>query len=289
MILDFHTHIFSSDVREDRTDALKDGNFNIIYRHPKSRIITHEELAATMKDEGVHASVAMGFPWFSKSHCESQNRYLRGVMKINDSILPFGSVPLDFHDNREEIDGYVACLKDEGFIGIGEIGFYHDGFIDRHVTYLSLVLDAANRYSMPVCIHVNEPVGHPYSGKCDSRFADLYRVLSEHPDVTVILSHWGGGLLFYELMPEVHEAFTNVYYDTAASPYLYKDTIYRAAVDITGPEKILFGSDFPLIRPSRYVNAVVERLRGREQKMILGENAQEILGITGKGLSRTRG
>jgi uncharacterized protein len=39
----------------------------------------------------------------------------------------------------------------------------------------------------------------------------------------------------------------NVYYDTAASPLLYSADIFRAVVSIVGEDKVLFGSDFPLI------------------------------------------
>ena len=38
----------------------------------------------------------------------------------------------------------------------------------------------------------------------------------------------------------------NVYYDTAASPLLYDQRVYRAVADCVGAERILFGSDYPL-------------------------------------------
>ena len=54
-------------------------------------------------------------------------------------------------------------------------------------------------------------------------------------------------MIFYELMPEVSEALSRCWYDTAASPFIYKDDIYRIAPQVAGGEKILFGSDYPLI------------------------------------------
>jgi hypothetical protein len=38
----------------------------------------------------------------------------------------------------------------------------------------------------------------------------------------------------------------NVFYDTAASPLLYRPEIFRLAVAAIGAERILFGSDYPL-------------------------------------------
>jgi hypothetical protein len=53
-------------------------------------------------------------------------------------------------------------------------------------------------------------------------------------------------------MPEVAKSMTNVYYDTAASPFLYSKKIYAIASEMVGVGKILFGTDFPLLLPGRY-------------------------------------
>ena len=52
--------------------------------------------------------------------------------------------------------------------------------------------------------------------------------------MTVIAAHWGGGLPFYALMPEVREALENVYFDTAASHLLYDATVYRRVIELVG-------------------------------------------------------
>ncbi len=280
MIIDFHTHIFTPEISGYPGIAMQDKNFRCLYSSPGSSLITHDLLAEAMMEDGVDASVIMGFPWYSRSHCERQNSYYLEVMNSHSEILPFGSVPMDLSNSSKNIHKYVEHLHRSGFRGIGEIGFYHEGFSKRHYGYLSHVLRSAREYSLPVCIHVNEPVGHSYNGKYDAGFQDLYRLLSENREVTVILSHWGGGLLFYELMPEVRSNFSSVYYDTAASPYLYEDTVYSIAPLLTSVDRILFGSDFPLIRPSRYIRAVREVLgKGKDADKILGLNAARVLNI----------
>ena len=42
--------------------------------------------------------------------------------------------------------------------------------------------------------------------------------------------------------------------DTAAAPFLYDLRIYRSALEIIGSERLVFGSDYPLLRPGRYVD-----------------------------------
>jgi predicted TIM-barrel fold metal-dependent hydrolase len=98
--------------------------------------------------------------------------------------------------------------------------------------------------------------------------------------VTVILAHWGGGFFFYELMPEVARITRNVYYDTAASPFLYRPRVYSTALHIVGPDRILWGSDFPLLPPSRYFREIAAAgIPARARAKIQGENARRILGL----------
>jgi uncharacterized protein len=80
------------------------------------------------------------------------------------------------------------------------------------------------------------------------------------------------------LKKEVPEVFRRVYFDTAASPYLYRPQIYRLAAEMVGPEKILFGSDYPLLRPTRYLKEMEEaNLPEDWRRMILGENLARLL------------
>ena len=94
----------------------------------------------------------------------------------------------------------------------------------------------------------------------------------------MIFAHWGGGLLFYELMPEIRKQNKNVYYDTAASPFLYDKKIYKVAKDIGVLDKVLFGSDYPLISMNRYIKEIADSgLSKSEQALVNGENAKALL------------
>ena len=95
-----------------------------------------------------------------------------------------------------------------------------------------------------------------------------------------MLAHWGGGLPFYELMPEVAKGMANVYYDTAASPYLYSKRIYAIASEIVGVKKILFGTDFPLLSPRKYFQELEDSgLSKDDQRKILGLNLSGLLAL----------
>jgi predicted TIM-barrel fold metal-dependent hydrolase len=132
---------------------------------------------------------------------------------------------------------------------------------------------------LPVMIHTNEPVGHRYPGKSENTLAQIYDIIKRFPDNKIVLAHWGGGIFFYGLLKkEVQEALKNIWLDTAASPFLYDPAIYRHAIDIVGVEKILFGTDFPLIKPARYFKEFeAAGLTQAEMNAVCGENARKLI------------
>jgi hypothetical protein len=76
----------------------------------------------------------------------------------------------------------------------------------------------------------------------------------------------------------VRRSAGNLHNDTAASPYLYVPLVYRVAVEIVGPDRILFGTDYPLIEPSRYMREIGESgLDAETVRKITGENAIRLL------------
>ncbi|MDD5093746.1 MAG: amidohydrolase family protein, partial [Dehalococcoidia bacterium] len=123
-------------------------------------------------------------------------------------------------------------------------------------------------------------VGHPYAGKGNVLPGMLYQFITSFPDAPIVCAHWGGGLPFYALMPEVSQALKHVWFDTAASPFLYKYDIFPHVAAIIGADKILFGSDYPLIAQKRIINDLQKvEIPNKSRDKILGENAQTILGI----------
>jgi hypothetical protein len=130
-------------------------------------------------------------------------------------------------------------------------------------------------------IHTNEPIGHAYPGKTPVSLAQIYGLVRRFPATTIVLAHWGGGLFFFGLLKkEVKAALRNVYFDTAASPYLYDPRVYTIAVQAVGAEKLLFGSDYPLLPPHRYFSEMAAGgLSAAERALVCGGNAARILNL----------
>ena len=237
---------------------------------------TAEQLVASMDEAGVDASVAFGFSWREMSLCRVGNDYvLEAAASYPGRILPFAVVnPAAGHEALAEAE---RCVE-QGALGLGELIADGQGFSLEDDTMIPLMAWATER-RLPILLHASEPVGHQYNGKGGTTPDVVYRFVGRYPEALLILAHWGGGLPFYELMPEVHRSFAHVYYDTAASPYLYRNAIFSMLAPLVG-DKILFGTDFPLIAQKRFLLRVRRAgLSSEDLVKILGDNAIRLLGL----------
>lgn len=278
MKIDAHTHIFSSLVADTRDRFLSDPGFALLYKEEKARIATARDAVLYAEAHSLDYLWTMGFCWESGDLCDAENQRILRDIDGNGLFVPFSAVPaLPVPDIKERI----RRAKRDGFKGIGELAFYGRMLGAEQYDYCRAVFEAACEENLPVCLHVTEPVGHAYRGKHPTDFTLIYSLICEFPSLRIMLSHMGGGLLFYELMPEVRKAFSNVVYDTAAVPYLYNPEVYNTSVGITGEDRILFGSDFPLLNISMYESVIRERLSEGAADAVLGGNADRFISGTG--------
>ncbi len=277
MVVDFHTHIFPSQMRERREDYLRrDSAFAEMYSSPKAQIATAEELLASMERAEVDTSVILGFAWSEQELCREHNEYLlEAAARSGGRLIPFCVIqPRAGDDALAEIE---RCVRG-GARGLGELRPESQGYsLDQGAG--DILAGAALRHDLALLFHVSEPVGHAYPGKSGLGLAAFYQFVSCHQGLTAVGAHWAGGLPFYTLMPEVREALANVYIDTAATPFLYSPAVYRQVAELVGAERILFGSDYPLISQRRQRQAIEDGLRDDEdgKRLVLGENACRLL------------
>ena len=142
------------------------------------------------------------------------------------------------------------------------------------------VVDAALKHDLTILPHCSEPVGHEYSGKGRITPDIIYSFVTAFPELRIVCAHWGGGLPFYALMPEVARALANVFFDTAATVFLYKPEIFEEVSHILGSDRILFGTDYPLMHQNRVLAQIgSSELSEKDKARILGTNAQKLLSM----------
>jgi len=267
MLIDIHTHIFPPSFIKARKTLMKtEKQFGEIYGDPNAKMATAEDLLDSMSAADVDISVACGFWWSDAGLAEEHKDYLlESEKKYRDSsisrIIPF--VPVQKTDPPDFT------------LGVGELR-------KNHRADLGIVTDLQG----VVLVHVSEEVGHQYPGKSGGlTVRELWLLLLNNPNLRVIAAHWGGGLPFYALMPEVQILIDSgrLVFDSAASKYLYRSDIYKFIPNIVGDSAVCWGSDFPLRSQLNDLNDVKENLSGSAYiEKFLGGNAMKFLKIDSK-------
>lgn len=273
MILDCHTHIFSPDIIANRTRYLEDEDwFARLYSSEKARMASAEGLIEEMDRCSVDKAVACGFAWNDFSLYVESNSYIAdAVSRYPDRLIGFANVPPLHPGALDELERCAGM----GLTGIGEIKPFGQGFdLKEDIDSLQPLADFATAASMPVLVHLSEPVGKHYPGKGSTSPRKGYLFAHRFPELKLIYAHWGGGLLFYELMPDVHEELANVYYDCSASPYLYCNDVYKLAFTLPCENRLLFASDYPLMRLDRCIEDIRSAgLTCEQLDALMGDNA----------------
>jgi len=282
MIIDFHTHVFPPQIKKNRSKYIdSDPCFAILYSEKNAKLATADELIASMDKAGIDISVIVNIGWTTHELCVETNDYiLESVARYPQRLIGFCTVqPYSYEAAITEIE---RCAQ-AGIRGVGEIRPDIQLFDLGDEEVIAPLIKVIRKHKLILLTHASEPVGHNYPGKGTITPDMLYPFITSYPDLTVVCAHWGGGLPFYALMPEVKRAMNNVFFDTAASPLLYSPQIYKQVIQLVGAEKILFGSDYPLLAQSRLLEEIRSLdLPEETRDLILSGNAQRLLGIKDK-------
>ncbi len=279
MIIDFHAHVFPPKIRQNRSQYVNsDPCFASLYSDPKAKITTADDLVSSMDKAGVDISIILNIGWTTHELCLETNDYImESVARYPQKLIGFCG--LQFKSLEATIKELERCVRC-GIKGVGELRLDIQLPDINDLTPINLLADTMKKHNLLLLIHASEPVGHSYPGKGVITPKILYSLIANNPELTIVCSHWGGGLPFYALMPEVKRSISNVYFDTAASPFLYSPRIYKQVAQLVGADKILFGSDYPLLKQERCLEEVeLYNLSEEVKSLILAGNARRLLGL----------
>ncbi|SUZ95273.1 uncharacterized protein METZ01_LOCUS48127 [marine metagenome] len=250
MVIDAHCHILPPSFSGRRAEiAQRDATFAALLSDPAATIASAEDLLSSMDRNGVERAMVMGMGWTDPDVAMEANDYIIQAVIDNPSRLTgFCSVNPAWGDPA--VTEVIRCSA-AGLVGIGELHADTQSFDIGSVSAMAPVMEMARSDRLPVLVHASEPVGHRYPGKGSTTPDKLYRFIQNFPGNVIICAHWGGGLPFYSLMPEVKESLKNVYFDSAASPFLYNPKVFAIMSELVGEGKVLFASDYPLLDISR--------------------------------------
>lgn len=275
-VVDAHVHLFGAEQRARRAlIGESDAAFAAIYGSEKAVMATADDLVATLEHDGLDRAVAVGFAFAGQQEIDAQNAALsEGAARYPGRIVSLATINLALPEWRQKAEQALRS----GARGFGELrprdqGWDPLGGASRELCELAASAGAVLLW------HVSEPAGHAYPGKTGGISpVGLVTLATAQPRTRMVAAHLGGGISFYLQMPEVRQALVNVWFDTAAAALLYDDTSVARLVDLAGPGRVLFGSDYPLLSPRHQLRRLQAVLPDDVARAVCGENAETLFG-----------
>ena len=222
----------------------------------------------------VDAPAGTGHPALSSEEIAEQ------AAEHADVLIPFGSV--DPHAGKAAVARARRLVTEHGVRGFK----FHpslQAFEPNDVRFYPLY-DALQELRVPALFHTGQTgigAGLPGGRGIKLRYSDpmlLDDVAADFPHSTIVLAHPSVPWQDEAISIATHKA--NVYIDLSGwSPKYFPPQLVRAA-DTLLKRKVLFGSDFPVITPDRWL-ADFEKLEIKDdiRPLILKDNAVRMLGL----------
>ncbi len=221
----------------------------------------------------VDAHTATGHPALSSEDI------VAAAAKYDDVVIPFASV--DPHDGASAVDR----LRDLAAAGARGLKLHPSmqAFSPDDRTHYPLY-EAAAELGLPVVFHTGQTgigAGLPGGRGIKLRYSDpmlIDDVAADHPQLTVVLAHPSVPWQDAAISIATHKA--NVFIDLSGwSPKYFPPQLVRAANGLL-KHKVLFGSDYPVITPDRWLTdfAALD-IKPAVRPLILKDNAARMLGL----------
>ena len=222
----------------------------------------------------VDAPAGTGHPALSSEEIAEQ------AAEHADVLIPFGSV--DPHAGKAAVARARRLVTEHGVRGFK----FHpslQAFEPNDVRFYPLY-DALQELEVPALFHTGQTgigAGLPGGRGIKLRYSApmlLDDVAADFPHLTVVLAHPSVPWQDEAISMATHKA--NVYIDLSGwSPKYFPPQLVKAANGLL-KHKVLFGSDYPLLRPERWI-ADFEQLdiKPEVRPMIMKENAIRALGL----------
>lgn len=279
--LDFHTHV---EVDSCGNYALDDELIKASAKYFKAgedRIATVEKIAAIYRERKMAAVVFTVDSQSATGHpVNSVEEIAEYAAAHNDVLIPFGSV--DPVQGKAAIRKARKLLEDYGVKGFK----FHpsaQAFEPNDRSYYPLY-ELLTEYRVPALFHTGQTgigAGLPGGHGIKLRYSDpmlLDDVAADFPDLTIVMAHPAVPWVDSQISIATHKA--NVYIDLSGwSPKYFPPQLVRAANTMLR-EKVLFGSDFPVIQVDRWMSDFGSlEIKPEVVPLILKENALRVLNL----------
>jgi predicted TIM-barrel fold metal-dependent hydrolase len=166
---------------------------------------------------------------------------------------------------QEALNEFETAVKEWGFRGLKLMPPKHGYRVVDDIVYP--FLEKATELQVPVSIHSGQEQCHP---------ADIGFMALEFPGVPFIMDHMGYRYFVRQALLAAKHA-PNLYLATTAVP---EPGFIKSAIKKLGPERVVFGSNGPMMPPDLQLEVVLRVGLGPEDEaLVLGGNAARLYGI----------
>ena len=225
---------------------------------------TPEQLLAATESSPISHFAVLGVAT-KPSQVESINNFVIEQCRAHPTFLGFASMHQDYANPEAEL----ARIKAAGLSGI-KIHPDIQG-VNLNDPRLMEVYAACERLDIPVTLHTGD-YRHDFSHP-----RRLVEVLHTFPRLRVNGAHFGGWSI-YDLAVEYLE-HERCFMDASSSFAFLGRRRVRELIELYGPERIMFGSDFPMANPVvEYDRMMSLGFSAKECEQLLWHTAEEFLG-----------
>ncbi|WP_307870429.1 4-hydroxyphenyl-beta-ketoacyl-CoA hydrolase [Saccharopolyspora endophytica] len=279
--IDVHTHVEIDGCGHKSVDDELMAASEKYFKSGHERTPTIDSIAAHYRERNMAAVVFTVDATSASGHAPNSVEEIAELAAAhNDVLIPFGSV--DPWQGTTAVKRARTLLDDYGVRGFK----FHpslQGFEpnDRRFYPLYELLSEAG---VPALFHTGQTgigAGLPGGHGIKLRYSDpmlLDDVAADFPDLTIVLAHPAVPWVDSQISIAMHKA--NVYIDLSGwSPKYFPPQLVKAANTMLR-EKVLFGSDFPVIQVDRWRNDFAKLdIKPEVAPLIFKENALRVLGV----------
>lgn len=259
-IIDCHTHVYPDKIAMRAVESI--GQF---YDLPMQLDGTIDTLLRSSQAAGVEKCLIHGVA-VDAAHVRHINDFvLSAVHSHPDRLMGFGTL----HPDMQDAEGELKRVLDGGLCGIK---------LHPDMQKFSLGDPRADRlFSLcegvcPMLFHTGDKRFH------NSNPALIPPILKKHPHLQLICAHFGG----YSEWDEAAACLAgeNVYVDSSSSLPLLTPERARALIDLYGPDRVLFGTDYPMWKAETEIRTLLSL--GLEEDALQKIFSGNLLRILGK-------
>jgi predicted TIM-barrel fold metal-dependent hydrolase len=226
-----------------------------------------ERLLRSMQRNGIdHVVIHSIEPLTATANILDQTRRYPGRFSVFASVARGELNPVGYFSKFVE-QGVISGLKIHPLVGgfaCGEL--YH---ATKDLVYV------ASEAGLPVLIHTGHIPSESLKGLTGCNEVEgIEPLIANFPHCKFILAHIGWES--WRQVLHLAHSYPNVIVETSWQPA----RIIRRAVDLLGPERVLFGSDFPLFRQSIALAQLKKALTAREFVMVASTNGARLLRLS---------